>query len=280
MADEAKIGSDWSDGELDLIVADYFAMLRAEQDGDPYAKAAHRRALMEQIGRTKRSVEFKHMNISAVLRELGIPWIDGYKPKTHYQKGAILAAIDRYLSDRPQALEFRLPHTSGLSANVDPFIEAPPTLSEAQSPRLEALERLVRKFDPVERDFRNRRLGKAGEEFVFEFERRRLTSQDRSDLARKVRWVSQEDGDGAGFDILSFDHSGAERLIEVKTTCGGNTTPFYLTRNEQHLSMERPGAFRLYRLYGFSRAPRLFELVPPLSASVRLDPLVFTASFR
>lgn len=279
MADESKIGSDWSDEELDLIVADYFAMLRAEQDGEQYVKAAHRRALMEQIGRTKRSVEFKHMNISAVLRELGIPWIEGYRPKPNYQR-SIFAAIDRYLSDHPYALDFHLMPMSGFSAGMESFIEAAPALSEGQPPRPEPLERLVRKFDPVERDFRNRRLGKAGEEFIFEFERRRLASRDRSDLARKVRWVSQEDGDGAGFDILSFDHSGAERLIEVKTTCGGNTTPFYLTRNEQDRSIERPDAFRLYRLYGFSRTPRIFELVPPLSASVRLDPLVFTASFR
>lgn len=279
MADESKIGSDWSDEELDLIVADYFAMLRAEQDGEHYVKAVHRKALMEQIGRTKRSVEFKHMNISAVLRELGIPWIDGYRPKPNYQR-SIFGAIDRYLSKNPHSLDLRLTPVSGLSTHVEPFIEPPPALSEEQPPRPEPLERLVRKFDPVERDFRNRQLGKAGEEFIFEFERRRLASQDRTDLARKVRWVAQEDGDGAGFDILSFDHSGAERLIEVKTTCGGNTTPFYLTCNEQNLSVERPDAFRLYRLYSFSKMPRLFELVPPLSASVRLDPLVFTASFR
>jgi hypothetical protein len=54
--------------------------------------------------------------------------------------------------------------------------------------------RLVRKFDPVERDFRNRSLGKAGEEMVFTFERQHLTAQGRADLARKVRWVSQEVG--------------------------------------------------------------------------------------
>lgn len=279
MAEEAKFGSDWSDEELDLIVADYFAMLRAEQSGEPYVKAAHRAALMEQISRSKRSVEFKHMNISAVLRELGIPWIDGYRPMPNYQR-SIFAAIDRYLSDRPQALDFTSALMTGLSASVEPFIEAPPALDREQAPRPEPLERLIRKFDPVERDFRNRRLGKAGEAFIFDFERRRLASQDRSDLARKVRWVSEEDGDGAGFDILSFDHSGTERMIEVKTTCGGGTTPFYLTRNEHGLSMERPDAFRLYRLYSFSRMPRLFELVPPLADSVRLDPLVFTASFR
>ncbi|MGH6951160.1 MAG: DUF3883 domain-containing protein, partial [Vitreimonas sp.] len=67
MADESKIGTDWSDEELDAIVADYFAMLGEELAGRAYVKAHHSRALMEQIGRTHRSVEFKHMNISAVL---------------------------------------------------------------------------------------------------------------------------------------------------------------------------------------------------------------------
>jgi hypothetical protein len=112
-----------------------------------------------------------------------------------------------------------------------------------------------------------------------ELEQRRLGDQDRSDPARKIRWVSREDGDGAGFDILSFDSTGTERMIEVKTTCGG-TTPFYVTRNELGLATERPDAFRLYRLYSFAKAPRLFQLAPPLDASVRLDPLAYRASFE
>jgi hypothetical protein len=81
MADEAKIGTNWQDDELDAIVADYFAMLAADLSGQPYVKSKHSAALMAQIGRTHRSVEFKHQNISAVLDELGMPWIPGYKPK-------------------------------------------------------------------------------------------------------------------------------------------------------------------------------------------------------
>jgi hypothetical protein len=279
MADQAKIGTDWGDDELDLIVADYFAMLRAEQAGEAYVKAHHRVALMEQIGRTNRSVEFKHMNISAVLRELGLPWIDGYLPKENYQR-SIFSAIDRFLSRHPAALELSSRPASRLAELQSPFIEPPPALAAPPAPRPDALERLVRKFDPVERDFRNRTLGKAGEAMIFEFERRRLAGRDRGDLARKVRWVSEEDGDGAGFDILSFDASGVERMIEVKTTCGGSTTPFYVTRNELGLSTERPDAFRLYRLYSFAKVPRLFELAPPLESAVRLDPLAYTASFK
>jgi hypothetical protein len=53
---------------------------------------------------------------------------------------------------------------------------------------------------------------------IFKFEQQRLRQVDRPDLARKVRWISQEEGDGAGYDILSFDQKGRERFLEVKTT--------------------------------------------------------------
>ena len=104
MADETKIGTSWQDDELDAIVEDYFAMLAAELSGQPYVKSRHSQALMTQIGRTHRSVEFKHQNISAVLDELGMPWIPGYKPKRNYQN-AIFDAIDRYLTNHPAMLE-------------------------------------------------------------------------------------------------------------------------------------------------------------------------------
>ncbi len=97
MADEAKIGTHWQAEELDAIVVDYFVMLHAELSGQPYSKSSHSRALMARIGRTHRSVEFKHQNISAVLDELGLPWIRGYIPKRNYQN-AIFDAIERYLT--------------------------------------------------------------------------------------------------------------------------------------------------------------------------------------
>src|SRR5271163_1300503 len=104
MADEAKIGTNWQVDELDAIVADYFDMLAADLSGQPYVKYQHSAALMSRIGRTHRSVEFKHQNISAVLDELGLPWIPGYKPKRNYQN-AIFDAIDRNLTEHPKILE-------------------------------------------------------------------------------------------------------------------------------------------------------------------------------
>ncbi|MBT1159653.1 DUF3883 domain-containing protein [Aminobacter anthyllidis] len=95
-----------------------------------------------------------------------------------------------------------------------------------------------------------------GEEFVVELERKRLTAMAREDLARKVQWVSAELGDGAGFDVLSFDHDGAERLIEVKTTDGAAQTPFFLTRNEMDVAKERARDWHLYRVHLFAQRPR------------------------
>jgi hypothetical protein len=77
-------------------------------------------------------------------------------------------------------------------------------LLEQKKERPEIIQRLVRKFNPAERDFINRRLGYDGEEMIFNFEQQRLRQADRPDLARKVRWISKEEGDGAGYDILSF----------------------------------------------------------------------------
>jgi len=269
-------GQDWTNEELDRIVADYFDMLGEEIAGLPFNKAAHNRALRDHIDRSKSSVEFKHRNISAVLVELGLPRISGYFPADNYQ-GAIVAAIDRFLSHNPAALHpERAVH--GWAESQGLFIGTPPPLLPI-APRRADMQRLIRKFDPVERDFRNRKLGRDGEEMVFNFERQRLQQLDRSDLAKKVQWVSEELGDGAGYDILSFDAKGKERLLEVKTTVGADVTPFYITRNELSVAAERPDAFRLCRVFDFAEHPRMFELVPPLENFVHLSPLSYKASF-
>jgi Protein NO VEIN, C-terminal len=275
MAVESKIGTAWRDAELDAIIDDYFAMLAAELDGRPYVKSKHSKALMARIGRTHRSVEFKHQNISAVLDELGMPWIPGYKPKRNYQYG-IFDAIDRYLTKHPDVLG-RVP--TRLPAVGDEVFVTAPTLVKAIEPSPGGLRRLVRKFDPVERDHRNRSLGKAGEEFVINVERVRLTAADRNDLARKVRWVAAEDGDGAGYDVLSFDFSGRERLLEVKTTNGAARTPFYLTRNECALAAEHPVEWCVYRVHLFATEPHIFTIAPPLQKALNLRPEAWRASF-
>jgi hypothetical protein len=277
MADDEKIGKPWSDGELDAIVADYFSMLRAELSRQRYVKSHHSAVLMDQIGRTHRSVEFKHQNISAVLEEMGLPWIVGYKPKRNYQ-ASIFGAIDRYLSLNEDVVYHQLPpNVLSVTEDAGIFVEAPKLESQPDRPWL--LERLVRKFDPVERDLRNRSLGRAGEEFVLGIERKKLEKFQRPDLLKKIRWVSVEEGDGAGYDILSFEPDGRERLIEVKTTNGAAKTPFFLSENECQRAAASAESWRLYRVHLFAQTPRIFQIAPPLNEVLRLRPDTWRASF-
>jgi hypothetical protein len=53
-------------------------------------------------------------------------------------------------------------------------------------------------------------------------------------------------------------------LLEVKATNGSARTPFFLTRNECHLAMERPAEWRIYRVHLFAKEPRIFTIAPPL----------------
>ena len=279
MSNVDPTGTNWTDQEIDLIVADYFDMLKLELAGESFVKSHRNAALRELIGRSSGSIEYKHQNISAVLQRLGEPWIIGYKPAENYQ-GALLDGIERYLEAQGEIVATVAPERQGMDEDLALYVEPPPKqlTSDFAKKEPDALNRLVRKFDPAARDARNRALGEQGEERIFFSERARLKEAGRSDLSRKVEWVSKTD-DGAGFDILSFSPDGAERLLEVKTTNGYQYTPFYLTENERSRSMERPDAFRLVRLFQFRQSPRVFELAPPLEESVMLSPTNYRASF-
>jgi len=86
----------WSREEVEAAVADYFTMLAKELNGEPYSKAEHNRQLQNLLSdRIRGSVERKHQNISAVLIELGYPYIDGYKPLANYQELLARIVVER-----------------------------------------------------------------------------------------------------------------------------------------------------------------------------------------
>ena len=283
---KAVSGDDWTDTENDLIVADYFAMLTAELSDAPINKAEHRRNLLPMLNdRSEGSVEFKHQNISAVLIGLGQQRINGYKPMPRFQN-SLVDAVLRWLEANPawstakfrastKAVENRLREDSTLWIGPAPtFANEPPPLD----PKFMAA--VARKYDVAERDARNRSLGKAGEERILLHERSVLRSAGRHDLAEKVRWTAMEDGDGAGFDIFSFEPDGKDRLIEVKTTNGWERTPFHVTRNELAVAEANRDTWHLVRLWNFAREPKAFAIRPPLEAHVSLTPTSFLASIQ
>lgn len=271
----------WSDEENDLIVADYFAMLSDEIACRSYNKAQHRRDLKPLLqSRSDGSIEFKHQNISAVLKGLGESWISGYKPAFNFQMN-LVDATARWFAAHPTWLEKTTDaNTNGMSEVGQIWVGPSPLLSNQPPPQeLEQMLHIAKKFDVAGRDERNKILGRAGEQKVLDYEKFILRAAGRYDLAKKVHWVSEEDGDGAGYDIASYTTEGQERLIEVKTTNGWERTPFFISRNELEVADERRANWCLFRLWNFSREPKAFELYPPLESHVSLMPTTFQANF-
>ena len=271
-------GTPWTRPEIEAIVADYMAMLQTELTGGRIVKAERNRALQELTGRSRGSIEYKHQNISAVMLEFGLPFVRGYKPARNYQR-ALFETVDAHL--RAHGLHDSLAYTAsmGVASPSDLVYQPAPILSTEQKKIDPDIHTIIRRFDPALHDARARALGEAGELFVFQAERNWLSSNGRDDLAARVRWVAKEDGDGAGFDILSFSRRGEERWLEVKTTNGPPTTPFWISENERRVSEDNPDAFRLTRLFDFSRQPGAFRLKPPLTNHLRLLPSQYRATF-
>lgn len=271
----------WTDQENDLIVADYFAMLRLDLTGSPFNKSEHNRRIQAATGRSRGAVEYKYANVSAALKAFGQPLLGGYLPRFNFQM-SLSEAVARWLKENPD-WTMNLPKRTrtGLEDQDHPiFIETAPTRRNTPEPiETEQMQTIARRFDVAGLDERNRLLGEAGEKQTLIHERSVLVAAGRDDLAKKVTWISKEEGDGAGYDILSFTPNGTPRLIEVKTTNGWDRTPFHISRNELRVADENRETWHLFRLYNFVRGPRAFELRPPLSAHVALTPTSFQASF-
>ena len=280
MDEEDKAQSDWTVVENEVVVAEYLAMFQMQLSGLEFVKLHRIQALQDIIRRSRPSIEFKLRNISAALERLSYPWLSGYRPAHNYQ-GTLMQVLEQNI-ERFDVLFAPLEtvgHSGFAEAPVMVYEAPPQPIVRPELPEGSEIKRLVRKFDPAQRDDRNRRLGLMGEEYVFRSEKHRLSSENPR-LVDKVRWISRDDGDGAGYDILSYDKDGRERLLEVKTTVGGSHTPFFITRNEVSLAQEKPDKFRLIRLYDFRQQARAFELLPPLENHVRLEAQNFVAKFR
>ena len=136
------------------------------------------------------------------------------------------------------------------------------------------------KYNYAEIENRNRNLGASGEEFVLAYEQYRLAQTGRTDLAKEVVWTAKEQGDGAGYDIRSFDEKhDTERFIEVKTTNSGKYQPFLITNNEVTFSASRADSYFLYRVFNFRSHPKLFLLPGNIQQYVNLSPRLYRASF-
>lgn len=253
-------------------------MLRAHLTEQPYVKLRENEIVQARTGRSHGSVERKFQNISAVLMELGAgDFVRGYAPLRNAQQALREAVGERWRQEpeiealmRGAAEETIDRPTWDLVWSDRPrFTVDPTSIDRRRSP--------VR-TDFVKLDAENRELGQAGERAVIELERRMLRQLGLDRLARQVEHVSKTQGDGLGFDVLSFGPDGVEKFIEVKTTRKQKEFPFLVTRNEVEFSVEEKDRFHLYRVFDFARpSAGLYALQGALDACCLLAPTAYVA---
>jgi hypothetical protein len=232
----------------------------------------------------------KHQNISAVLRDMGHFWIPGYKPRSNYQ-GILADAVVAWTDSNPDLDRYALAAAEAPAATPEHFDFS---LFEVNSPSVRPgivagvqemqasygeQTRIAQKRDYAAREARNSSLGVAGEELVVKFEQHRLARKGLSELAEKVEHVSKVQGDGLGFDVLSFDENGAERFIEVKTTTFAKETPFFASAGELRFARKNANRFYLYRLFDFRKMPKCYTLSGAIESHCVLDPISYRCSF-
>ena len=278
------MAEDWSQQEVEIIVEDYLAMLAFELHGQDYNKAERNRELQKLLpARSRGSIEFKHANISAVMIEMGYPYVDGYKPRSNFQ-GLLQEVVERRVYARPELattvaklIEQPVVKPTSISDILAILVE-PPTPAKKKETLYEkpSVLRVSPKRNYLEQEARNQSLGRAGEELVMEFEHQRLWRAGHKSLAERIEHVAAK-ADGHGFDILSFETNGRERLVEVKTTRFGLMTPFFASKNEVEVSDERSAEYHVYRLFDFNKSPRLFMLGGSMRSTCTLDAVQFRA---
>jgi hypothetical protein len=115
-------------------------------------------------------------------------------------------------------------------------------------------------IDYEERDRKSRKLGMIGEDLALAYERAELIKAGRQALAERVEMVCRTIGDSVGFDIRSFDKNTCEEIhIEVKTTSGPLTTPFFMSAAEVDYARTCPARYRIYRVYAYSAEAEQIE---------------------
>jgi hypothetical protein len=260
-------------------------MLEQELRGEPYNKTASRVALLTRLNdRSEGAVERKHQNISAVLIELGFSYVRGYKPLSNYQALLYEVVRDR-VEHAPALLEL-------MRRRAEEPLAVPPQLTDLLSrvrqrpdPPAKTERRTIvadRAQKPPARNYleieaRNRAVGLAGEELTLQYEHERLWRAGKKDLAERIEHVSQTRGDWEGYDVRSYEESGRERLIEVKTTSFGEHTPLFISRRELDVSYVHAAHYCLYRWYDFRDDPKLFIVPGDVAKSFSIQPVQFLA---
>jgi Domain of unknown function (DUF3883) len=283
----------WTYSETELICEFYITELKSYivfQNNKVLGEAT--KILKIELGKPTKSIKLKLQHISSILVNSDLPYLEDYKPipraeiditdwtETYNLKKILLERFNRTdltkllldLSTK-DTFNLKLPITLELDEIPDENIYDEIGVSEQKSFKIRP------KINYVEREIKNSKLGEAGEEWVLNFEKQRLSSIGLERLIEKISWVSKEIGDGLGYDIISYNSNSEQIYIEVKTTCLGKSSAFYLTQREIEVANCTINYY-IYRVFDFDRGAKIYILENNLAEHLDLVPINYRATVK
>ena len=91
----------------------------------------------------------------------------------------------------------------------------------------------------------SKKIGKAGEDHVYDYEFNKLKNAGREDLAKKIR-KHYELYEFPGWDLTSYDENGNEIYIEVKSARGKEKNSLDITSNEWEAAIKNGDQYYIY----------------------------------
>ena len=131
----------------------------------------------------------------------------------------------------------------------------------------------------------SKKVGDAGERYVYEYEKNKLLSWGMENLANKIVKQYEDLSTFPGYDIQSFDEGGNEIYIEVKSTKGKSKNYFEISENEINAARSLGKNYFIYQVTSALTEPKISTVINDLfdfadKNKILIEPMVHRVSFK
>ena len=131
----------------------------------------------------------------------------------------------------------------------------------------------------------SKKVGDAGESYVFEYERNKLMKLGMDELAEQIVKQYENLSDFPGYDLQSFDEKGNKIFIEVKSTKGKNKNYFEISTNEINTAKELGESYYIYQVTSALTEPKISTVINNLHSykdqdKVLIEPMMYRVTFK
>lgn len=221
-------------------------------------------------------------NLLTVFRELKGKMVEGSVEKTinHLVSEHMSGSLDEIITKKNEAAKIdAIIANNGTNTFLSVKKDMPDLVIEVSKNKGKNAKS-AGEVDYLGKAARQGKLGLAGELMVLEYEKNKLADLR---ISKYVEHISKIVGDSAGYDIKSYDESGSEIHIEVKTTKNDINTPFYLTQNELTHCKENEDKYQLYRIYNFDETTKtgdMYIVKGDITKEIELEPCTYISKGR